>query len=185
MIASIITTVGHISIIKEKSLMKLTQALALITVTTGLGLAGAVTLPGNTTQAAAKSTLETFPKAFRHNWYTSGGKFGNAMKIKAKMVDMRFYHIASFSRFTLHAHKLPFPNNKNNYNGLWIYAKKQHDTIHIGLWNKSVTLPLEGSYRVRTKAYKNRKIKMLQEVYRGQVSSTYYTTKKLASHFNK
>lgn len=32
--------------------MKLTQALALITVTTGLGIAGTITLPGNTTQAA-------------------------------------------------------------------------------------------------------------------------------------
>ncbi|WP_125765022.1 hypothetical protein [Levilactobacillus mulengensis] len=165
--------------------MKLTQALALITVTTGLGIAGVVTLPGNTTQAAAKSTLKTFPKAFRHNWYTSAGKRGNAMKIKAKKVAMRYDTNTSFAHFTLHAHKLPFPNNKNKYNGLWIYAKKQHGTIHIGLWNKSVTLPLEGSYRVRNKTYRNRKIKVLQEVSGGHVDSTYYTTKKLAAHFNK
>ena len=165
--------------------MKLIQALALITVTTGLGLAGAIMLPGNTTQAAAKSTLKTFPKAFRHNWYTSAGKRGNAMKITAKTDRMRFNTDTDFVKVSLHAHKLPFPNNKNKYKPLWIYAKKQHGTIHIGLWNKSVTLPLEGSYRVRTKTYKNRKIKMLQEVSGGHVDSTYYTTKKLADHFNK
>jgi len=165
--------------------MKLTQALALITVTTGLGLAGAVALPGNTTSAAAKSTLTTFPKAFRHNWYVTAGKRGSAMKITAKTDRMRYNTDTGFVKFNLHAHKLPFPNNKNKYNGLWIYAKKRHGTIHIGLWNESVTLPLEGSYRVRTKTYKNRKIKVLQEVSGGHVDSTYYTTKKLASHFNK
>lgn len=165
--------------------MKLTKAVALTIVATGLGVTGIIATPGNLTHAAAKSTLKTFPKAFRHNWYTSDGKRGNAMKVTAKTVAMRYDTNTEFTHFNLHAHKLPFPNNKNKYNGLWIYAKKQKKTIHIGLWNNSVTLPLEGSYRVKTKTYKNHKIKLLQEVSGGNVSATYYTTKKLAAHFNK
>lgn len=164
--------------------MKIAKILSVTVLATGLGLAGVFAGP-NTTQAAAKSTLKTFPKSFRHNWYASAGKRGNAIKITAKKAAMRYDANSDFAHFQLHARKLPLRKIKTKYKWSWIYAKKQHGTIHIALWDNTVNLPLEGNYKVKTKTYKNRKIKVLQEVSGGQVNYSYYTTKKLASHFNK
>ena len=164
--------------------MKIAKILSVTVLATGLGLAGVFAGP-NTTQAEAKSTLKTFPKSFRHNWYESAGKRGNAIKITAKKASMRYDTNTRFTHFQLHARKLPLHKIKNMREWPWMYATEHHGTIHIKPWGSMEPLPLEGSYRVKTKTYKNRKIKVLQNVSGEQVNDSYYTTKKLAAHFNK
>lgn len=161
--------------------MKLSKFIAITAAITGLGITSALTTPATPAQAKAKYTLKTFPKAFRHSWYVSAGTRGNAIKIKAKTVWMRYDTNTTFAKFHLHAKKLPLKDSTKP----WIYAKKQRGGIHIGLWAKTVTLPLEGTYRVRTKTYRHHQIKVLQEFSGGHVNTTYYSSKKIASHFNR
>lgn len=161
--------------------MKLTKFIAITTAITGLGITSTLATPTTPAQAKAKHTLKTFPKAFRHSWYTSAGKRGNAIKFKAKTAWMRYDTNTEFTKFHLHAEKLPLKNSTKP----WIYAKRQHSGVHIGLWARSVTLPLEATYRVRTKTYRHHHIKVLQTVSGSHVNATYYPSKKIADHFNR
>lgn len=186
MIESTITTIAILNITKEKTKMKLSKLLVVTVIAAGLGTTSTALIAAPTAEAKASVMRRTFPKNFRHNWYMSAGKHGNAMKFTAKTVAMRYDTNTGFTHFKLVTHKPARPEAKSKkYHYIsWLYAKQQRRSVHIDIWDNA-TLPLAGNYRVKTKTYRGHKIKMLQEVSGGHVNATYYTTKKLAAHFNK
>ncbi|RRK10287.1 hypothetical protein D1831_08185 [Lactiplantibacillus garii] len=172
--------------------MKLTKLVALVLVTTSVGSGAVLSNPMiGQAKRRPKTTIKTFPKAIRGKWYAryykmAGKPYYHEIKFTPKTASWKLNVGTNLVKQPLHAHKLPFHGSKTSQHQ-WVYAINAHDGTNVQNWNSTITLPMAGYWRTRTKKYKGHKIKTLQRFNpkTKKASDVYYPSKKIASYYHK
>ncbi|MFC6180254.1 hypothetical protein [Lactiplantibacillus daowaiensis] len=170
--------------------MKVTKLVGAVIVVTTVGTVGLTITPATTMQAQAKTTLATFPKSIRGTWYnrTQYGKkhHYHAVRFTKKGFAWQANVATKLGGLApLHAHKAPFSGSKTSKH-LWLYAVKKQGFTKVGWWNNTVTLELGGYYKVISKRYKGKSIRVLEcaiDLTKPRYYVYYYPNKKIATHF--
>lgn len=171
--------------------MKLNQLMGILGVTLMVGTASPIVAPSVVAQAKTKTTLKTFPKSIRGTWhsYNLAGRNYHAVRFTAKGLAWQENVSTRLGQpDKLKVHKLPFSGTRKAGSWQWVFAIKKQGFVKVSAWDKTVTLPPEGYYRVIQKKYQGKKIRVLQQTNQLTGHRYYeysYTTKKLAKHFAK
>jgi len=106
----------------------------------GLGLVGALVTGPVTASAASKSTMKTFPKAYRHTWYHYSRGHYDTVTFGAKRVGGLSYFNGVATKYVayLHAHKLTTTKLKQHPS--WSTAvnvtARQATWVNVRGWNQ-------------------------------------------------
>jgi len=167
--------------------MRLNKWLMITVAATAIGTTGTETIMPLPIMAKTKTTLTSFPKSIRGTWYQRAvGKNYHAVRFTAKKFSWRANVATRLgSAVKIHAHKMPFSGSKTSQH-TWIYAVKKRGFTKVGYWNSTVTLELGGYYKLASRRYHGKKVKMLKRTtnLKGQRQYDYfYPNKKMANYF--
>lgn len=169
--------------------MKFTKLISLVMVATTISVGLPLSQP-MTVQAKRrpKTTLTTFPKALRGTWYERQGRqagkpYYHMIQFTKKRAGFKLDVSTNLVKVNLHAHRYPFHGSRTTRHQ-WIYATKAHGGTNVQYWNSTVTLPMAGYWRTRTKKDHGHKIKTLEQFNPKtgkKMGWSYYSSKKIAN----